>query len=143
MATFDLLLSPAHISLRQQLTQVGRLPGEVGAVLEMQIEVLGASIEKLEAQEGVRVLLDELLGIYAADTFPLRRARCVYPLSTKAEILTSHPLLSILVRRMQYRCEQVNVAVDLFMEAAAAEIDDLCSRTVSFLLPVCCAMYID
>ena len=109
LAAFDLLRPGAEVGLGRRLREAGWEAGAAGIVLELQLGALDGAGDRAEASKVLAVLVEDLLGLYTAERFPLRRAR-------------------VLVRMMQHQCAPGQVAQDLAAAATAAEIDALCSR---------------
>lgn len=70
----DLSLPPTEVSLLSELNSVGMDPGAMGAILEHQIVALEGSSSR-EASEASLKLIEDALGVYEEQEFPVRRIR--------------------------------------------------------------------
>lgn len=75
LGTFDLLAPSTSVSLRAAMQEQG-LSDEVQAVLlEMQMASLDQSLDKRETSAVIAELVGDLLDLYDAERYPVRRAR--------------------------------------------------------------------
>lgn len=125
LAAFELLLPASKVNLRPQLAATEYPTAVTATLLELQLAGLEGSLNKVEALGMMSALIQDLLSLYTAEEYPMRRARSV----------TSRPRIPLtvfrtLVRQMQYQCTSAEVAIDLSAAATAAEIDRLCAQEV-------------
>lgn len=75
LATVDLLLPGSTASFRSATSNAGYSTVLSATILELQLASLDNSLQKVEALNIVPDILDDLLSLYPAATYPMRRAR--------------------------------------------------------------------
>ncbi|GAA6007706.1 hypothetical protein JCM10207_004847 [Rhodosporidiobolus poonsookiae] len=111
LATFDLLLPSSSIPLTPA-SDAPLPPAAHGLLLELQLAALAPFADKPDARRATAAILAALEGVYGRAGFPLRRAR-------------------VALARMQHLTSGGGggAGAGLAVEAAAKEVDELCSAT--------------
>lgn len=77
LAAFELLLPASKVNLRPQLAATEYPTAVTATLLELQLAGLEGSLNKVEALGMMSALIQDLLSLYTAEEYPMRRARSV------------------------------------------------------------------